>query len=285
MGRELFNFAFSNQRHIAINSILNLRIVMKFTIITGASGGIGLAIANELAKAGLNLVLVARSLDMLKFIKTELESNFQVKVHIYGFDLSDTQNALALYQATKLEGLSINGLINNAGVGVYGNFTETSLEQELAMINLNVSSLVCLCKLYGADMAKAGGGRIMNVSSLLAFLPFPYYSVYSATKAFVQSFSETLAAELSDKNVVVTALCPGPVDTSFTTSAMLNTNAYKANKPVPASEVGKIGAAHFLNGKGKKVVGFNNWFLSQLPRITPSVIMMKIKKQLASQQK
>jgi short-subunit dehydrogenase len=258
---------------------------MKYTIITGASGGIGLAMAQELAKTGLNLVLVARSIERLKAIKTELESTYQIKVHIYEFDLSDTQNALTLYQATKADGLTINGLVNNAGVGVYGDFTTTSLDQELAMMDLNMGSLISLCKLYGVDMAKAGGGRIMNVSSLLAFLPFPYYSVYSATKAFVQSFSETLAAELIDKGIVVTALCPGPVDTGFTTSEMLSTNAYKANKPIPASVVGKIGAAHFLNGKGKKVVGFNNWFLSQLPRITPSAIMIRIKKQLASQQK
>lgn len=258
---------------------------MKYTLITGASGGIGLAMAQELAKSGLNLVLVARRATELQALKTELETTYKVAVRVYAFDLADVQNATALYQATKADGLVINGLINNAGVGVYGNFTETSLEQELAMINLNVSSLVSLCKYYGADMAQQGGGKIMNVSSLLAFLPFPYYSVYSATKAFVQSFSETLAAELSDKNVVVTALCPGPVDTGFTTSAMLSTNAYKANKPIPASVVGKAGAAHFLKGKGKKVVGFNNWFLSQLPRITPSAIMIRIKKQLASQQK
>ena len=257
---------------------------MQYTLITGASGGIGLAMANELAQKGLNLVLVARSKSKLSAIKTELEATYKVAVHIYDFDLSDPNNATALYQATIADGLIINGLINNAGVGVYGDFIETNLDQELAMMDLNMGSLVSLCKLYGADMAKAGGGRIMNVSSLLAFLPFPYYSVYSATKAFVQSFSETLAAELQDKNVVVTALCPGPVDTGFTTSEMLSTNAYKANRPIPASVVGKIGAAHFLNGKGKKVVGFNNWFLSQLPRITPSAIMMRIKKQLASQQ-
>ncbi|NBW35349.1 MAG: SDR family NAD(P)-dependent oxidoreductase [Cytophagia bacterium] len=126
-------------------------------------------------------------------------------------------------------------------------------------------------------------GRIMNVASLLSFLPFPYYAVYSATKAFVLAFSETIAAELEGTGVVVTVLCPGPVDTPFQNETMMKTNAMSANKPVPVEGVASAGVKLLLHGKGKKVVGFNNWFISNLPRITPDSIMMKIKKNLASQ--
>jgi uncharacterized protein len=154
---------------------------------------------------------------------------------------------------------------------------------EMQMIALNVSSLVCLTKLFLQDMLIRKKGKIMNVASLLSFLPFPYYTVYSATKAFVLSFSETLAAELEGTGVVVTTLCPGPVDTAFNTDTMWKTNAYKANQPVSPLEVANKGVELLLKGKGKKVVGFNNWFISNLPRITPDVIMMKIKKNLASQ--
>jgi short-subunit dehydrogenase len=123
----------------------------------------------------------------------------------------------------------------------------------------------------------------MNVASLLSFLPFPYYSVYSATKSFVLAFTETIAAELEGTGVIVTALCPGTVETPFHTDAMRKTNAMKANKPMSAEIVAKVGVDLFLNKKGKKIVGRMNWFLSNLPRITPDKLMMKIKKNLASQ--
>ncbi|HRX00505.1 MAG TPA: SDR family NAD(P)-dependent oxidoreductase, partial [Cyclobacteriaceae bacterium] len=115
-----------------------------------------------------------------------------------------------------------------------------------------------------------------------SFLPFPYYSVYSATKSFILSFSETLAAELENAGVTITTLCPGPVDTPFNTEAMWKTNAYKSNKPISPTLVAQQAVNLLLNGKGKKIVGFNNWFISNLPRVTPDSIMMKIKKQLAS---
>jgi short-subunit dehydrogenase len=178
--------------------------------------------------------------------------------------------------------LLVTALVNNAGVGNYGNFIETSLEEELKMIELNISSVVALTKLFAKDMVSRKSGRIMNVSSLLAFLPFPYYSVYSATKSFVLAFSETLAAELEGSGVVVSTLVPGSVETSFHTPEMRNTNLAKSNKPTTAKTVAAAGVELLLHGKGKKVVGFQNRFNSILPGIVPGSIMMKIKKKLAS---
>jgi uncharacterized protein len=122
----------------------------------------------------------------------------------------------------------------------------------------------------------------MNVASLLAFLPFPFYSVYSATKSFVLAFTETVAAELDDTGVIVTALCPGPVDTVFQTDTMRDRGANKTTKLESVASVAKVGVELLLHGKGKKIVGFQNWFISNLPRVTPDVVMMKIKKKLAS---
>lgn len=254
----------------------------QFTLITGATSGIGYHLAKQLAAQGHHLIITARQASKLQQIKTDLEKAHNIQVVTMPYDLSREQSAEALYTNIKEAGLRVNVLINNAGVGTYGNFTQTSLQAELDMINLNIKALVTLCKLFGADMANKGQGKIMNVASLLSFLPFPYYSVYSATKAFVLSFSETLRAELEDSGVIVTTLCPGPVDTGFTTPEMLQTNAYKTNKPMSAEKVAAVAVKHLATGNGIKSVGTMNWFLSNLPRVTPDKLMMKIKKQLAS---
>jgi short-subunit dehydrogenase len=179
----------------------------------------------------------------------------------------------------------VTGLINNAGFGDYVNFVDMPLKTEEEMIAVNITALVGLTKLFSADMVKQGKGRIMNVASILSFLPFPYYSVYSATKSFVLAFTETVAAELHGTGVTLTALCPGTVETAFHTPEMRKTNAMHANKPMSASVVAHAGVELFLHGKGKKVVGFMNSFISNLPRITPDKLMMRIKKNLASKKR
>lgn len=253
----------------------------EYILITGASSGIGYEMANELAGKKFNLILVARTETKLQQMQAELKSKHGILVHYFAADLSDVNAAKELYKKVKQENLLVTYLVNNAGVGNYGNFTETSLEEELNMIQLNISSLVVLSKLFAKDMVNRKSGRIMNISSLVAFLPFPYFAVYSATKAFVKAFSETLAAELEGTGVIVTSLYPGTVDTGFTTSEMQATNLHKT-KPMQPKEVALQGVKHLLSGKGKKVVGFQNWFNSKLPNFVPDNIMMKIKKNLAS---
>jgi short-subunit dehydrogenase len=254
----------------------------EYILITGASSGIGLELAIQLAAKNFNLILVARSEDKLISLQKELKSKYKVEVEYLLYDLSEPHSAQDLYQQVKDQKYIVSGLINNAGFGEYGFFMEMSLKRDEEMIAVNISSLVGLTKLFGADMVLAGKGRIMNIASLLSFLPFPYYSVYSATKSFVLAFTETVSAELKGTGVVLTALCPGTVETPFHTESMRKTNAMSANKPMPAEVVAKAGVELFLNGNSKKVVGFMNWFLSNLPRITPDILMMKIKKNLAS---
>lgn len=252
-------------------------------LITGASAGIGREMALQLAALNYNVVLVARRLDKLEQLRNELSLAHGIEVEVIAEDLSNPQTAIRLHAEIKARGWTISHLVNNAGFGGYGEFIETSLAHELNMINLNVSSLVVLTKLFAQDMALRKSGRIMNVASLLSFIPFPYYAVYSASKTFVLAFTETIAAELEGTGVVVTALCPGTVETAFHTPAMRQTNAMSANKPVAAADVAKAGVKLLLHGKGKRVVGFNNWFISNLPRFTPDRLMMRIKKNLASQ--
>lgn len=254
----------------------------EYTLITGASSGIGYEMAKQLAAKNINLILVARTEQKLLSLQQELKKLYTVAVEYILFDLSEPNSAQDLYQHIQDKNFLVTGLINNAGFGDYGNFVDMPLHKDEEMIALNITALVGLTKLFGADMVKAGKGRIMNVASLLSFLPFPYYTMYSATKTFVLAFTETLAAELAGSGVTVTALCPGTVETPFHTEAMRKTNAMSANKPMPVAVVAQAGVALFLKGKGKKIVGFMNWVLSNIPRFTPDNLMMKIKKNLAS---
>lgn len=253
----------------------------EYILITGASFGIGYELAQQLAEKKYNLILVARSVDKLDQMQKKLSARFGIEVQYIEKDLSKPELAIELFNEVKSKKLIVTHLINNAGFGEYGNFLETSLTNELEMIDLNISSLVLLTKLFAQDMALRKSGRIMNVASLLSFIPLPCYSVYSATKTFVLAFSETIAAELEDSGVMVTALCPGIVETGFHTPEMRKTNAMNTNKPMPAKDVATAGVKLLLTGKRKKIVGFNNWFISNLPRVTPDFLMMKIKKNLA----
>ena len=253
----------------------------EYILITGGSSGIGYEMAKQLAARNHHLLLVARSEDKLQALQKELQSRYNIKVDYFQFDLSEPNSARELYSLVKEKNYVVSGLINNAGFGEYGNFMEMSLKRDEEMIAVNITALMGLTKLFGTDMVKAGKGRIMNVASLLSFLPFPYYSVYSATKSFVLAFTETVAAEMQGTGVSLTALCPGTVDTPFHTDAMRQTRAMDANKPMSAMLVAKEGVELFLNGRGKKTVGFLNWVLSNLPRVTPDGLMMKIKKNLA----
>jgi len=254
----------------------------KYILITGASSGIGYEMAYQLAEKAHNLILVARTEKKLQQMQSDLTKKYGILIKYFVADLSDPNIAKELYKKVKDENLLVSHLVNNAGVGNYGHFTETSLDEELDMIQLNISSLVVLTKLFAQDMVKRRSGRIMNIGSVVSFLPMPYFSVYSATKAFVLAFSDTLAAELDGTGVIVNSLYPGTTDTGFTTEKMQSTNLHKT-KPMHPEIVAELGIKHLLDGNGKKVVGFQNWFNSKLPNFVPDSIMMKIKKGLASQ--
>ncbi len=255
----------------------------ELALITGASSGIGREIARLLAARNFHLILVARRTEKLLELKEELELQHGIMAHVMPRDLSDPASAQRLYDEIREKELQVTTLINNAGFGTYGAFTSTDPATQLSMIQVNISSLVLLTRLFSADMKAVGKGRIMNVASILSFFPFPYYSVYAATKAFVLSFSEALQTELNGSGVTVTTLCPGPTDTEFNTEEILNTNAYGSMKPIAARVVAEQGVNAMLKGKRTTVVGFMNTFLVNTPRFSPRWLTLKINKHMASQ--
>ncbi len=190
-------------------------MVMKTALITGASSGIGKAFAEELAARGSNLILVARSQDKLDQLAKQLQERTSIDVEVIVQDLTEPQAAQKVYKQVQDKGLTVNGLINNAGFGYYGPFAERELSKQLEMIQLNVTVLVELTHLFLSQMQTHRQGSIINVASIAGFQALPYLSTYAATKAFVLSFTESLWAENKDKGINCLALCPGPTESNF----------------------------------------------------------------------
>ncbi|ABG51054.1 short-chain dehydrogenase/reductase SDR [Trichodesmium erythraeum IMS101] len=188
---------------------------MKTALITGASSGIGETFAKELAARKTNLVLVARSEDKLHKLANQVESKYQIQTNVIVQDLTASAAAKSIFEVVLEQGLTIDLLVNNAGFGDYGNFTQRPLEKQVNMIQLNITALVELTYLFLGRMQQRQSGGIINVASIGGFQPLPYMSVYGATKAFVLSFSEALWAENRDSGVKIFALCPGPTESDF----------------------------------------------------------------------
>jgi short-subunit dehydrogenase len=189
---------------------------MTTVLITGASSGVGLALARRFAAAGYDLVLVARSGEKLKALASE---QTDVRVLTVAADLASSEGAGLVLATVARAGPEVDLLVNNAGAGLFGSFARTPIERELAMVQLNIGSLLQLTKGLLPGMLARGRGHIVNVASVAAFVPGPNQSVYYATKAFVRSFSDSLAAELRGTGVAVTAAYPGPVATGFHAAA------------------------------------------------------------------
>ena len=234
----------------------------KTALITGASSGIGLETAYVYAKNGYNLVLVARRIENLNSIKTEIESKYANKVTVFNIDLSQLKSAETLYNKVVDANLTIDVLINNAGFGIYKEFNNSNLEEEENMLILNMVTLTKLTKLFIPSMIKKGNGNIINIASTAAYQPIPGLATYSATKAYVMNFSEAIAFELKDKNVFVTVICPGATQSEFSKVAGFEENAEFFNK-IPSS---KTLAQFIFNAmKAKKtnaIHGFKNNFLA-----------------------
>ncbi|PQA44336.1 SDR family NAD(P)-dependent oxidoreductase [Amnimonas aquatica] len=190
---------------------------MSTALITGASNGIGLELARRLAADGHDVILVARSVDKLQALADELGGRHGIRAEVIGQDLGYEGAAQELVD--KLGDRRVDMLINNAGFGEFGTFIEADIKRLNQMIQLNVATLTALAHAFGRRMAAQGGGQILNVASIAAFMPGPGAAVYYASKAYVLSFSDALDFELRGKNVRVTTLCPGPTDTGFATAA------------------------------------------------------------------
>jgi short-subunit dehydrogenase len=187
----------------------------EYALITGASSGIGHELAKVFAKNGFNLVLVARNLERLETVARELARDYMADCHVISADLSLMSGVEEVHRRVHEKDLTVSVLVNDAGVGSYGPFCRTDFKTEAQVINLNVVGLTYMTRLFVGDMVQNGSGRILNVASVVGFWPVPEMSVYAATKAYVISFSQSLASELKGTGVQVSVLCPGAVDTRF----------------------------------------------------------------------
>lgn len=252
---------------------------MPTALITGASSGIGLDLANLFAADGHDVVLVARSEGKLRELAKELEGKNRIAARVVAADLSQPDAPARVAEAVK--DLEIDFLVNNAGYGVAGKFVETDLQTELEMIQLNIAALTHLTKLFLPGMVRRKRGRILNLASTAAFQPGPLMAVYYATKAYVLSFSEGIAEELSGSGVTVTALCPGPTATGFQNKADINDlPLLTVLKPMSSRDVAEAGYKAMHRGKRVIVTGAMNKILAQSIRLTPRVMVAKIARKL-----
>ncbi len=245
-------------------------------LITGASTGIGKALAKIHAERGGDTIIVARSEDKLMALKAEIEGQYQTQVMVIAKDLTLPTAPQEVYDAVKAAGIEIEYLINNAGFGGHGKFHERPWEQDLAMINLNIIALSAMTRLFLPDFVKRNSGRILNTSSTASFMPGPLQAVYFATKAYVTFLSNALAEELHDTNVTVTNLMPGATETEFAkTSGMDKTNLFA--KTVSAHSVAIEGYNGMMAGKLDVVSGltFGQKMMMNMIPFTPKKTLLK----------
>lgn len=248
----------------------------RYALITGASSGIGKALADNFAEHGYNVILAARSVNKMEVHAAELQKRFGISATVIASDLESPTDAVELHAEIKRRGITLSALANNAGYGTFGKFQDAALDSQLAMMQINMSSVVALARLFLPDLL-ATQGKMLNLASTAAFQPGPYMAVYYATKAFVLSFSEALAAELADTGVTVTALCPGPTASGFQNKAAMHHSAMVKGKRLPASEeVARKGFRAMQRGRRVYIPGLKNWILAQLPRFSPRRLVTTI---------
>lgn len=248
----------------------------KLALITGASSGIGEELARIHAKNNGDVILVARSEKKLEDLKNELESTYKIKAFVIPCDLSNPNNCDKLFEDVKSKGLTIDYLINNAGISKIKKFDDFDWEYLQNMININVTSLTKLTKLFLQDL-KMQAGKVLNVASTASFQAIPNQAVYAATKAYVLSFSEGIAEELKKHKVTISVLCPGPTKTNIEASNAVKLNAVES-KLIMASpyDVALHGYKAMINNKRVAIPGFLNKCTAKTVGFLPRNIVTKL---------
>ena len=245
-------------------------------LITGASGGIGYELAKLFARDHHNLVLVARSSDKLSQVAAEL-SAFGATVQTFPLDLAASPAPKFLFDQLQQANINIDILVNNAGFGAFGEFAQMSNEEILGQINLNITALTELTRLFLPAMLARHSGRIMNVASTAGFQPGPLMAVYYATKAYVISFTEAIANEVRHSGVTVTCFCPGATHTGFAKRA--GNDKSRLFKKLGAMSVDKValdGYRAVMEGRSLAISGVHNWIVAQSTRFAPRKLVTAI---------
>lgn len=248
----------------------------KTALITGASSGIGYELAKCFAEDGCHLILVSRSANELENIAQDFQLQYGVRVDVIAKDLFNPAAAHELYSEVKARGIEVNYLVNDAGQGVYGEFAQTDLEKELAIIQLNVCSLVVLTKLFLREMLARNEGRILQLASVVSKTPAPLSAVYGGTKAFVYNFTQGVIGELEGSRVTMTALRPGATDTDFfRNEGAESARVVQEGGLARADKVARDGYEALLRGDDAVVSGLKNKVMDQLGNLIPDTLRAK----------
>jgi len=237
----------------------------RWALVTGASAGIGTALARELASRGAKLILTARRRDRLEALAAELTAK-GAEVRTIAADLNDRSAPQQIYDATEGAGLPVDILIDNAGLGQYGAFCGSPIEQELGQVRINCDAVVLMARLFVPRMVERGRGWVLITASTASFQPVPYLTTYAATKAFDRFFALGLAAEVARFGVKVTALCPGPTESEFFDVA--GAGAFKG-RVQSAEDVARIGLDSLVRGRRTVVPNASGSFTAFLVRFLP----------------
>lgn len=248
----------------------------KTALVTGASSGIGRELARLFARDGYDLVLVARNATRLEALAAEVRESHGTHALVLPTDLALPSAADEVYAHIESRGIRVDALVNNAGFNVYGPFAETDAAAELDMLQVNVIALTRLTKLVLPGMVRRGSGRILNLGSTGSFAPGPFDAVYCASKAYVLSFSEALAAELEGTGVTVTALCPGPTRTAFATRAGMTETPLFSGRVAEPSGVAETGYRALMRGRRVIVPGIGNALLAFSVRLSPRTLVASV---------
>jgi len=249
-------------------------------LVTGASGGIGLELARELAARGHDLWLTARSAGKLADAAAALKEAHRVQVEVVAGDLADPRGAARLAEALAARGVVPQVLVNNAGVGGHGRFDEQEVGALLGLLQLNVTSLAELTRRLLPGMVSRGSGRVLNVASTAGYVPGPFMAAYYASKAFVLSLSVALNEELRGTGVTVTALCPGATRTGFDAAAGMAKARLFRSGVMEAGPVARAGIEGMLAGKEVVVPGLRNKLLAGSAGLGPRWLTAKVARAL-----
>jgi len=244
-------------------------------LITGATAGIGYELAKLYAKDENNLVLVARDGERLKKVKDKLEL-YNIKVYTIALDLSEDNSCEKVLDFVNKKNLSVDILINNAGIGSFGYLNEIEMERELKLIDVNIRALTELTKMFLPSMIEQGEGAIMNVASTAAFCAGPKMATYYASKSYVLNFTEALYEELKGSEIKVSCLCPGPVKTNFQEKSGIRKSEAAKKALMTPKEVAEIAYRDFKKGKLIIVPGFKNKLIIRINKLIPRSFSRKI---------
>lgn len=256
---------------------------MKYTLITGATGGLGREFCKLFAKKGNNLILVATNEEKLQALQTELKEEFKVDVVYKVANLCDKEQLFRVFEFANQLGF-VNNLVNNAGFGDRTDFKDMNVDLQLQMVEVNCTALLYFTRVFLTKMLDNKEGNIINVGSIAGFVPGPYMCTYHATKAFVLNLGQSLAHELKNTKVKLLTLCPGPFESDFVKRAG-NDYTFKKIKPTTAKEVAEYGYKALLKGKRVAVMGFKNKITTFAPRFFSSKFIAKVSASTLKEQK